>query len=293
VLWFVLALNVAVALAKLAYGVLIGSVAMQADGFHSLFDGTSNVIGLVGVTLAARAADETHPYGHSKYESLAAAAIGALLLVAAWRVGSQSIERLLDPGPGPRVDGVAFGIMAVTLVINGVVAFTERRAGARLGSEVLIADSQHTASDVLVSLGVVGGLLAVRLGIPWADPAIGLVVAGFIVLAAIRVFRSADATFSDRARLPSDAICDVVLSVPGVLGCHDIRTRGSASEVYVDLHVQVDASATVGEGHQIAEAVERAVCEGFPQVIDVIAHLEPCDAYQRQKTVRERSQSGS
>jgi len=102
VLWWVLALNVAVAAAKLIYGFLIDSVSITADGFHSFFDGTSNVIGLIGLSVAARPADRSHPYGHAKFETFASAAIGAMLMLAAWRVGSSSFERLQDPGSGRR-----------------------------------------------------------------------------------------------------------------------------------------------------------------------------------------------
>lgn len=291
VLWWVLLLNVGVAVAKLGYGLLIDSVSITADGFHSLFDGTSNIIGLVGLGLAARPADKGHPYGHGKYETFASAAIGALLLFAAWRVGSSAFVRLQDPGAGPAVDGISFVIMIVTLAVNLVVTTMERRAGKRLGSELLKADASHTASDVLVTLGVIGGLVAVRLGYPLADPLLGLVVAVFIVLTAFRVLAGAGGSLADTARLDPAEVAARALTVDGVLGCHDIRTRGSESEVYVDMHVQVDPSITVAQGHAIAEQVEQTVVEGFPEVVDAIAHLEPFDEYQRRKTA-EQERSG-
>jgi len=284
VLVWVLVLNVAVALAKLVYGLVIDSVSVTADGFHSLFDGASNVIGLIGLGVAARPADRGHPYGHSKYETFATAAIGALLLFAAWRVGSSAIARLADPGPGPRVDTLSFVVMLATLAINIVVTVLERRAAHRLDSAILKADARHTASDVLVSLAVVGGLVAVRLGHPIADPLLGLFVAGFIVMAAFRVLTEASQSLADTARIDPAELCRRVLAIEGVLGCHDIRTRGTESEVYVDLHIQVDPGATVANGHEIAERVEKAVAEGFPEVVDVIAHLEPYDLYQVGKT---------
>ena len=284
VLWWVLALNVLVAVAKLAYGMLIDSVAVTADGFHSLFDGASNIIGLLGLGLAARPADRDHPYGHGKYETFASASIGALLLLAAWRVGSASVTRLMDPGAGPAVDAVSFVVMLVTLGVNIVVTTMERRAAVRLGSQVLAADASHTASDVLVTLGVIGGLAAVRLGYPVADPLLGLLVTVFIVRAAIRVLRPATGALADTAEVEPEDVTAVVLGVEGVLGCHDIRSRGTGSEVYVDLHVQVDPGISVREGHEIAERVERAVHDAFDDVVDVIAHLEPLDAYQARKT---------
>lgn len=284
VLWWVLVLNLAVAAAKLGYGYMIDSVSVTADGFHSLFDGTSNIIGLLGIGLASRPADRQHPYGHTKYETFASAAIGALLLFAAWRVGSSAIERLASPGAGPAVDSVSFIVMIVTLGVNLVVTTMERREAKRLGSDILAADASHTASDVLVTLGVIAGLAAVRLGYPVADPLIALVVAVFIVIAAFRVLGSAGSSLADTARVEPEAVRAVCLALDGVLGCHDVRSRGTLTDVAVDLHVQVDPGITVGQGHEIVERVERAICSAFDQVTDVIAHLEPMDSYQRSKT---------
>lgn len=287
VLWAILALNVGVALAKMGWGFYSGSVAMQADGFHSLFDGASNVVGLVGMYLAGRPADRDHPYGHSKYETYASAIIGAMLALAAWRVGSSAIAELRDPGAPANVTAISFGIMLGTLLVNIGVTTYERRVGRKLGSEILIADASHTGSDVLVSLGVIAGLAAVKMGFPIADPLIALAVSGAIAYTAWGVFKQANETLSDSARIPPADICAAALAVDGVLGVHHVRTRGSESEVYVDLHVQVDPGMTVDAGHAVAEAVERALCGAFEQVVDVIAHLEPFDEYQRHKTAEE------
>ena len=284
VLWVILGLNILVAVAKLGYGLITRSVGMTADGFHSMFDGTSNVIGLLAMGIAARPADSDHPYGHSKYETFASVIIGAMLLLAAWRVGSSAFDRLMNPGEPARVDAVSFAVMFGTLCINVFVTRYERRVGERLGSEILVADASHTGSDILVSIGVIIGLIAVKLGFPIADPIVGLVVAGFIVFAALRVFKSANETLSDRARIAPEEIAAVALAVPGVLGCHEVRTRGPLAEVYVDLHIQVDPTVSVAEGHAIAERVEKSICESLSQVTDVIAHLEPLDEYQKRKT---------
>jgi cation diffusion facilitator family transporter len=287
VLWVILGLNLAVAAAKYFYGLATASIAMQADGFHSLFDGTSNVVGLIGLAVAVRPPDRDHPYGHAKYETYAAAIIGAMLLLASWKVGSAAWLRLTNGGAPPRVDAGSFVVMTVTLCVNVAVAAWERRMGRKLRSELLVADAGHTASDILVSVGVLVGLVAVRLGWPLADPLLALLVAVAILWTAGQVLRQADRSLSDTARLPVPDVCAAALAVPGVLGCHSIRTRGAEAAVYVDLHVQVDPAATVAAGHRIAEAVERAVCERFPQVTDVLAHLEPHDDYQAGKTAAE------
>ena len=287
VLWAILVLNVTVALAKMGWGYYSGSVAMQADGFHSLFDGASNVVGLVGMYLAGRPADRDHPYGHSKYETYASAVIGAMLALAAYRVGSSAFRELMNPGEPANVTAVSFAIMLGTLAVNIGVTTYERRVGRRLGSEILVADASHTGSDVLVSLGVIVGLVFVKMGYPIADPLIAVGVSIAIAFTAWKVFMQANETLSDSARIEPSEVCAAAREIDGVLGCHHVRTRGSAAEVYVDLHIQVDPSMTVEAGHMVAEQVERALCERFHQVVDVIAHLEPLDEYQAHKTAEE------
>lgn len=287
VLWIVLALNVGVALAKIAWGTISHSAAMQADGFHSLFDGASNVVGLVGTGMAGKPADRDHPYGHSKYETYASAAIGAMLLFAAYRIGSSAAAQLFRDAAPPSVTSLSFAVMLGTLCVNIGVTIWERRVGARLRSEILLADAGHTRSDILVSLGVIASLVLVRLGFEKADPIVALLVAVAIVYTAWGVFRQAGVTLSDSARIPASDICRVAEAVEGVMGCHHIRTRGMEAEVYVDLHVQVDSGLTVAAGHAIAEAVERALCDEFRQVADTIVHLEPYDEYQMAKTAEE------
>lgn len=280
----VLLLNVAVSAAKIAYGAVISSVSMMADGFHSLFDGASNVIGLLGVAASRKPADASHPYGHAKYETWASLGIGLLLGVTAWQVGRGALARLADDVGVARVDAGAFVVMGVTLAVNLSVSWFERRRGRALGSEILLADASHTASDVFVSTGVIVGLLLVRAGIHQADAWVALGVALMIARAAYKVFRRAEATFSDEARLPVDAVCEAAAEVDGVRGCHDVRTRGLPSSVYVDLHVQVDPGRSLRDAHSIAERVERHLCETFSEVADVIVHVEPFDEYQAGKT---------
>lgn len=287
VLWAVLFLNLAVAAAKIIYGTAINSVSMQADGFHSTFDGTSNAIGLIGMVLASRPADRDHPYGHSKYETFASAVIGIMLLFASWEIGSKAIARIMNGGAPPDIGAGSFLVMGLTLMVNIFVAGYETRKGRDLKSDILTADASHTSSDIIVSVGVLVGLGLVKMGIPAADPVIALAVACVIAWTAWGVFKRANDIFSDRARLETGKVCGVVLKVPGVLGCHGIRTRGMASHIHVDLHIQVDPEKTVAQGHKIAENVERAVCEGIEGVVDVIVHLEPMDEYQKNKTLHE------
>lgn len=280
VLWIVLFLNLIVAFAKFIYGTVTGSTSMQADGIHSVFDSMGNVVGLVGIALAARPADEGHPYGHAKFETYTSVVIGVMLLFAAFEVGSTAVGKLVSGLYTTEVTPISFVIMVGTLFINLGVSRYERRWGRRLKSEILTADANHTLSDALVSTGVILGLAAVALGFPIADPLMALVVTVAILATAYDVFKRALMTLSDRARIPEADIRETVLSVPHVCDAHRIRTRGTEGEVYADLHVLVPSDMSVGDAHELADAVEHAIEARFPTVIEVLVHIEPDDGHE-------------
>jgi len=275
VLWVVLALNIAVALAKLIWGMVTRSAAMQADGIHSFFDGTSNVVGLVGIWFAARPADEGHPYGHGKFETFTAASIAAMLAIAGYTVGRGAIAHLTGQGGATEVTVGSFVVMACTLCVNILVTTWEARVGRRLGSEVLIADSRHTLSDVAVSVGVIISLVLVALGWEQADGVVALLVAAVILNTALGVIRGVGRTLGDAARLPALDIEATARGVAGVVDCHSVRTRGLESQVYVDLHVVVGPGTTLESGHEIGHDVEEALRTRFAQIVDVVVHVEP------------------
>lgn len=275
VLWFVFVLNLAVAAAKFFYGLASGSSAMQADGIHSVFDSLGNVIGLVGVALAARPADSSHPYGHAKFETYGSVAIGVLLLAAAFEVGTGAVVRLVSGRYTADVTVTSFVVMVATLAVNIAVTCYERRRGRQLASQILQADAAHTLSDVFVSLGVLASLAFVAAGFPLADPIMALVVTFFILLSAFGVFRSALRTLSDHACIPPESIEALAQEVPGLREVHCIRTRGTEAEVYCDLHGLVDPSMTVLEAHRLGERFEEAIKREFPQVKEVLVHIEP------------------
>src|SRR5262252_10648076 len=174
VLWLVLGLNVAVAIAKLAYGAWSHALSISADGVHSLVDGAANVVGLIGISVSRRPPDANHPYGHRKYETFAALGIAVMLFAGCQEVVETVAHRLRSPAP-PAVGILGYVVIFVTIAINVFVVWVERRAGRELGSELLTSDAAHTASDVGASLLVLASFLAARAGIPWADVAVASV----------------------------------------------------------------------------------------------------------------------
>jgi cation diffusion facilitator family transporter len=276
ILWVILGLNWAVAAAKLIYGWMTGSVGMQADGIHSSFDGMSNVIGLIGLWVAAHPPDAGHPYGHKKYETFAAAAIGLLLFGTCLYILRNSYLHWRE-GVVPEVTGLSFAIMLGTMAVNWGVMTWERRRGEALQSEILVADSLHTASDILSSFAVLVGLAAVTAGYPLLDPIAGVVIAGFIGHTGVLVLKEASQSLSDRARIDAEAIRRVALTVDGVRCCDGIRTRGMARHVFMDLCIHVDPAMTIARAHTVAHKVEDQLKQTFPGVAEVVVHVEPED----------------
>jgi cation diffusion facilitator family transporter len=274
VLWITLALNLAVSAGKVAVGLLSGSLAMVADGYHSLVDGSNNVIGLIVAAYAFRPPDRGHPYGHRKFETAAAAGIGGALLFLAYHVLEGALGRIAEPEL-PEIGPLNWAVMGVTMVVNLFVSWYENREGRRLGSAFLVADATHTRADLLVSLGVVATFAAVKVGLTWADPAAALAIAGVIAVQAVRILVSAFHVLTDRAAIDPERIEALAMGVEGVRQVRDVRTRGRGDAVYVDLTAQMDGGVTLHEAHEVADRIEEALKAAHPEIVDVVVHPEP------------------
>jgi cation diffusion facilitator family transporter len=270
----VLFLNLTVSAAKLTLGYATGTVSVVSDGYHSLADSASNIVGLVGMRASRMPPDADHPYGHRKYETLAAGGIFVFLLLALLEILRGAIRRLTSAAP-PHVTALSFAVMIATLLINLWVVRYESGEGRRLNSELLQADSLHTRSDVFTSVAVLVSLLFVYTGRPWLDGVGGLVVAVFIARTGYEIARNASRILSDRIVISEDDIRGAVMSVPQVLGCHHIRSRGSYDHVFVDLHVWFSGDTPLRVAHELSHVVKDRIMDRYPQIADAIIHIEP------------------
>jgi cation diffusion facilitator family transporter len=268
-------LNLAVALAKIIFGYSSGAISILSDGFHSLTDAASNVVGLVGIHAAGRPPDEDHPYGHRKYETVAAAGITIFLLLVVVEVLRNAFDHLSGRAGPHAIPIASFVVMLVTVGVNLFVIAYESREGERLSSEVLSADAMQTRGDVWTSLAVIGALAGARLGLPILDPLAAILVAGFIGYAGYQIARSTTMILSDRIVIAESDLEQVVRSVPGVLGCHHIRTRGTSDHVFLDLHVWLPAGMPLIEAHALSHHVKDRLIARYPQIADAIIHIEP------------------
>ena len=269
-----LILNVLVALAKAVYGFITNSVAMVSDGFHSFFDGASNVIGLVGIWIASNPPDEKHPYGHKKYETLFTIIIAVMLFTTCFEI-LKKVYQSFHEDHKTQVTQVSFLIMIMTTGVNIFVMLYEKRKGKQLGSEFLIADAKHTKSDIVVSLTVIASLVFSRMGYPHADVIVGLIIAIFIARIGYEILKDASNVLVDTVCLNTRAVESLVNSLDGVRGCHDIRTRGSENSIYLDLHVLVGRNLSTEKSHEIADSIEETIKREFPSVVDIVVHVEP------------------
>ncbi len=276
ILIIIFIINIATALTKGGYGLLTNSLSMSADGLHSLFDSTSNIIGLVGISLAARPPDKEYPYGHAKFETFASLGIAVLLFASSIQLILAAVNRLQNQS-APQTTELSFVVMGITLLINIGVSAYEYILGKRLKSSILVTDSMHTRSDVFASVGVILGLVAVKMGYPLADPVIALLICGLILLTGLDIVRDTSKVLLDKALVEERMIVDLARSVEGVCTCHQVRTRGMAEEIFVDLHIGVDSSLFIDAAHKVSEDVESVIKSNIPGVRDVVVHLEPKD----------------
>ena len=275
VLGRVLFLNLLVAIAKIAYGYSSGAISILSDGFHSLTDTASNVVGLIGVFAARRPPDEDHPYGHRKYETVAAVAVVGFLALVMLEVLRNAFNHLTGRSAPPEISMTGFVVMIVTVAINLLVVRYESAAAERLGSEILLADATQTRGDVWSSLTVIAALAGAHAGLPILDPLAALVVAGFIGYAGYQIALTTMKILSDRIVMSESDIEKVVLSVEGVLGCHHIRSRGSSDHVFLDFHVWLPADMRLTDAHAISHVVKDRLMARYPQIVDAVIHLEP------------------
>jgi cation diffusion facilitator family transporter len=295
VLLITLLLNLFVMGLKAVVGFKTGSLSLQADALHSVTDSANNVLGLIASRLSSPIPDRDHPYGHQKFEAVGALGIAAFLGIACFEILQGAIERILQGGKTVTISGAELSILIIVLGINIFVAFYERTIGRRINSPILIADAYHTMSDIWVTIAVMAGLVGVwqgqQLNLPqleWLDILLSFPVACLVFYSGWTVLKSNLPWLVDEMAIAPEAIHDIVLTVPGVVNCHDIASRGLLGrQIFIEMHLIVDAF-DVETAHKITEEVEALLVERFNPV-RVLIHVEPPD-YQHDRISFEREE---
>ena len=267
-------LNFVVAFGKIGIGLTTGAISITADGFHSLMDGSANVIGLFANRIAGKPADEDHPYGHRRFETIAALAIGILLLITAWEIISSAINRLTT-GEKPEISAPVFIVLIGTLVVNLFLSRYERREGQRLQSELLIADAANTGSDVFITISVLISMVLTSLGWTWADPAAALLIVVLIGRAAWQIMSQTGSVLVDRAPYHAAQLMAAVEQVPSVRRVVRARSRGPKSAAQIDVDVEVAPEMTAEHSAAIEAAIRQKLEQEFGGIIEVEVHFVP------------------
>jgi cation diffusion facilitator family transporter len=291
VFWITLVLNFAVAAAKGVYSYLSGSVTLGADTFHSVLDGSANIIALVGMHLSSAPADAGHPYGHRKFEIIASLGIGVLIAISLVEIAREAGRSLIGDRPVPDIGWAGFVVVAATITVNGLVSHYEKREGRRLDSPLLVADAHHTHSDMYASGAVLLSFVGAWLGLRWADGVGGFLVVVLVGRVAWQVFRENVPFLVDAAVLDPSRVRELGAGVAGVASIHSVRSRGTRFAMELDLHMEVAPSMTVESAHGIAHELEEKLRVALPYVTDVVVHIEP--GFPRESRARAGSSGAS
>ncbi|MEH2383884.1 MAG: cation diffusion facilitator family transporter [Nostoc sp.] len=275
VLIITLLLNLFVLGLKALVGYWTGSLSLLADALHSVTDSANNVLGLIASKFSSPQPDREHPYGHHKFEAVGALGIASFLGIACFEILQGAIERILKGGGEPvRISPPQLWLLLIVLGVNIFVAFYERAVGRRVGSSILIADATHTMSDIWVTISVIAGLIGVWLGYQWMDIVLAFPVALLVFWSGWSVLKENLPSLVDQMAIAPEAIHAIATSVPGVINCHAIASRGVLGrQVFIEMHLIVDAP-DVETAHQITEEVESRLEERF-RPVRILIHVEP------------------
>jgi cation diffusion facilitator family transporter len=272
---------------KLIVGALIGSVAVLSEAIHSGMDLIAALIAFFAVRIAGRAADEEHPFGHTKVENISAAIEALLIFAAAVWIIYEAVRKLISPQPLETV-GWGIGVMLISTIANLIVSQLLFKVGKETDSAALIADGWHLRTDVYTSAGVTVGLGFIWLGryffpglnLVWLDPVIAIAVAILILHAAYDLTRHAIQDLVDQSVPIEEKVwMQNYLSAlyPTVRSFHRLRTRKAGATRFINVHLALDAKLTVSESHSIGDKIVADFKAHFPHDVDVIVHIEPCD----------------
>ncbi|MEA5552205.1 cation diffusion facilitator family transporter [Anabaena cylindrica UHCC 0172] len=275
VLIITLLLNLFVMGLKAFVGYSTGSLSLLADALHSVTDSANNVLGLFASHFSSPYPDREHPYGHHKFEAVGALGISAFLGIACFEILKGAVEKILKGGEPVTISAPELWLLLLVLGVNIFVTFYERGVGKRIGSPILIADATHTMSDVWVTIAVLGGLIGIWwLNFQWLDVVLAFPVALLVFWSGWSVLKENLPSLVDEMAIAPEAIHAIAISVPGVINCHDIASRGILGrQIFIEMHLIVDAP-DVETAHRITEEVESQLEQRFSPV-RILIHVEP------------------
>lgn len=264
---------------KLFAGIFAQSAAMISDAVHSMSDVFSTIIVMIGIKLANKKPDKEHPYGHERFECVAAIVLAAVLFATGAGIGWSGIKKAIAGNYGDlAIPGILALVAAiVSIIVKEAMYWYTRGVAKRINSSALMADAWHHRSDAFSSVGSFAGIFGARLGFPILDPLACIIICLFILKAAIDIFRDAVGKMTDRA-CDDETIAkmrDLILSQKSVAGIDGLKTRLFGDKIYMDVEIRVDALVRLEEAHLVAQAVHDVIEEQFPKVKHCMVHVNP------------------
>ena len=274
-LLIILVLNLAVVAVKVFVGVRTGSLSVLGASLESALDALNNLVGMAVVSVAARAPDDDHPYGHDKFETLGALAIVGFLSISCFELLREGVMQLVHPRAPARPANFEVVLLASTALVNVAVVWYERKRGRALSSAFLLADAAHTSSDLFVTLLALASLGFARLGYGFVDPVLALVVALLIAWNGYAILRENVPILVDRRAVDAGEIRRLVGEIPQIHDVRDVRSRATPSGVlFAEVTIGVAANTSVADAHALADQVEERISERLG-TSQVTVHVEP------------------
>lgn len=273
------AVNIVLSVLKVLAGWLGSSHALIADGIHSLSDLATDVVVLVAAKHGAKDADEEHPYGHGRIETLATVALGIVLILVAFGIGYDAVRRLFEPAQLLLPGMLALSAAIVSVLVKEALYHYTVAVAKKLRSNLLRANAWHHRSDAISSVVVVVGVIGSMAGLAYLDAVASVVVAVMVAKIGWDLGWHSAHELIDRGLEQEDVdnIRKRIMAVDGVRAMHDLRTRRMGGNAFVDVDVLVDPSLTVSEGHRIGEEVLKRLNQDIDEVTDVTVHIDPED----------------
>jgi cation diffusion facilitator family transporter len=256
-------------------GARTGALTVLGAALESALDMLSNGVAILAVSIASRAPDDDHPYGHEKFETLGTLGIVVFLSISCFELLRQSIGDLAGSHTVPTAGPLDAALLVASLGVNAFVVLYERRKGRELSSTLLLADAAHTASDILVTTLAIASLLLSRLGYARADAVLGICVALLIAWSGYQILRDSIPILVDARAVEAERLAEIVRTIPGVVDVRSARSRRTASgHLFAEVTILVDGATTVAAAHDFTDDVERAIARELGTA-EAIVHVEP------------------
>jgi len=274
VLLIVLFSNLILGLIKVLYGYNTQVLSITADGYDSLLDALTNIVGIVAVYISGKPSDNEHRYGHTKVETFASLLISATLFIVAYEIITAAIERFYNHVI-PSISPSTYAVLVITLLLTILVSRYEKKMGEKFNSALLITDSEHIKSDALATAIIIISLVFIQTGLTILDPLLSLGISLLIIRTGFNIMKTNLDILLDINILNCNDIKNEIDHIYGVKNVHNIRTRGTKSAVHVDMHLVVEDNISITQANQISKSCKRTLYNKFPEIKDILIQVEP------------------